>query len=38
MLPTFSYHFSLKPADVWALSNDEVEVYLKAAEELSRGE
>jgi hypothetical protein len=38
MLPVLSYHFSLRPSDVWALTDEEVQVYLDAVEELNRGQ
>lgn len=38
IMPVLSYHFGLSPADVWALTDRELESYVKALDRLQREE
>ncbi len=35
LMPVLSYHFHLSPADVWALTNDELSAYLDAVGDIN---
>ena len=36
MMPVLSHHFGLSPTDIWGLTRDEYETYLKAADEIAK--